>query len=210
MPVPPRPEVEQAIADAHAAGDMTGAATLAYAQYGPEILAFLERELGDPDLAADAHSQLGLDLWRGLPGFRFEASVRTWAYRLARNAMLRIAGDPYRRRGLAPLPHELSRIRDATRSATAPWRRTTARDTLALIRAELAPDDRALLTLRLDRAMTWRDIALVFAPEADGEAPQDAALRTRAAALRKRWERLKQRLRRSFEEAGLLPADGEP
>ncbi len=197
-----RQNVEEEIARRHAEGDLTGAATLGYETYGPEILAFLEHELRDPDLAMDAFSQLGVDIWRGLPGFRFASSFRTWAYRLARNAMYRLRKDPYAKRAYRALPGEISRVQLDARSRTAPWRRTSARDQLTLIREELSPEERAILTLRLDRGMAWNDVALVLADE--DESLSDADIKKRSAALRQRYKGIKRKLKERFAQAGLL------
>ena len=52
------------------------------------------------------------------------------------------------------------------------------------------PDDQTLLILRIDRALPWIDIARVMTDE-----PDEPDLSRHAAALRKRFERLKQRIR---------------
>jgi RNA polymerase sigma-70 factor (ECF subfamily) len=56
--------------------------------------------------------------------------------------------------------------------------------------AKLAPEDQMLLILRLNRRLGWNEVARVL----DGEGDEQALAR-RAAALRKRFERLKETLR---------------
>jgi len=68
--------------------------------------------------------------------------------------------------------------------------RTETRTRLSMLRDSLDPDDRTLLILRVDRRMPWRDIAEVLTDPAE-----PAPLERRAAALRKRFERLKLELR---------------
>ena len=58
------------------------------------------------------------------------------------------------------------------------------------MRSTLAPDEQSLLTLRLDRGLAWADIAAVM--DAD------------SATLRKRYERLKNRLRARAAEDGII------
>jgi RNA polymerase sigma-70 factor (ECF subfamily) len=69
---------------------------------------------------------------------------------------------------------------------------------IARLRAQLDPDDQAVLTLRVDRGLEWSEIARVLAEE--GDALDDAALARAAASLRKRFERLKATLRRMAAE----------
>src|SRR5688572_25981948 len=94
-----RAEAEQSIRALHAAGDLDGATTLAVETYGPELYGFLQALARDEDLAGEAFSTFAEDLWKGLPRFRWESSLRTWAYALARNALHRVRRDPARRAG---------------------------------------------------------------------------------------------------------------
>jgi RNA polymerase sigma-70 factor (ECF subfamily) len=70
------------------------------------------------------------------------------------------------------------------------------REQLRQLEAELPPDDRALLHLRHDRELSWDEIAEILSA---GDGPP-----VTAPALRKRYERLKERLGRMAKEAGLL------
>jgi RNA polymerase sigma-70 factor (ECF subfamily) len=64
------------------------------------------------------------------------------------------------------------------------------------LRAQLDPDDHELLLLRLDRQMSWKDIARIRGAGDDVTAM--------AAALRKQFERAKERLRTLALDSGLL------
>ena len=66
---------------------------------------------------------------------------------------------------------------------------------LEAVRAELPEQDRTLLALRLDRALGWRGIEAIL---------QSAGEPASAAALRKRYERLRERLKELLEARGLL------
>lgn len=90
---------------------------------------------------------------------------------------------------------EVAKLAEKIRSTTAIHLKTEAKDQLSQVRESLEPDDRTLLILRIDRRLAWRDIAAVMH---EGEADA-AALGKIAARLRKRFERLKERLR---EELG--------
>jgi RNA polymerase sigma-70 factor (ECF subfamily) len=76
------------------------------------------------------------------------------------------------------------------RSETAPHLRTERRQQLEALRAALTPDEQTLLVLRIDKGLSWNDIARVFSD--GGEATAQAEL---AVRLRKRFQLLKERLR---------------
>lgn len=164
---------------------------------GPEIYGYLASVVRDDGLAGDAFSAFCEDLWRGLPSFRAEASFRTWAYKLAWHAALRTLEDPYRKRGEA-LGSEIGAVAEEVRTRTAMHLRTSVHDRMSELRAALSPDEQTLLTLRLDRGLSWREIAEVMSTEAQPVGVQ---------ALWKRFERLKERLRELAAAAGLTSSD---
>jgi RNA polymerase sigma-70 factor, ECF subfamily len=177
------------------AGDHRAAAEAIVRDYGPQILGYLTSVLRNDADAADVFSQFTEDLWRGLPGFRRECPVRVWAYRLAWHAAARHLRDPYRARGRRLETTELSRIAEEVRSSMLLGRREARQRSIDKLRARLAPDEQTLLVLRLDRDLSWRDVAAVLA--VDGEALDEAA-------LRKRFERLKDKLAQMAKDEGLL------
>jgi len=199
-----RTEREQVVRQLITDGRLQAAATDALNLYGAEIFGFLHAVARDDDLAAEAFSSFGEDLWKGLPAFRWEASLRTWSYALARNALHRLRRDPRRRaRNNVPLSDASSavaRIADQVRTATLPYLRTEIKDQVRALRDALDPDDHALLVLRVDRKLSWKDIARAMPgdDEADGE--------RRAATLRKRFERAKAMLRELAVQRGIIPS----
>ncbi len=165
--------------------------------HGPEVFGFLTVMLRDPIAAREVYAQFAEDIWRGLPGFRAESSVRTWVYVVARHAALRFQ----RTRGQAwaiPLDDSSEADRVAFRQ-TVSRHGTTTRELLARIRAALSPDDQALLTLRIDRELEWNEVARVFL--ADQPDPGADVVARKTAALRKRFERLKTEIRLAMTEA---------
>jgi RNA polymerase sigma-70 factor (ECF subfamily) len=80
--------------------------------------------------------------------------------------------------------------------------RTQARDKLAAIRDSLAPEDRMLLVLRVDKRLEWKDLARVMIGQ-DGD-PTDAALLKESQRLRKRFQLLKEKLVEAGKAAGIL------
>lgn len=177
------------------AGDLAAGAEAVVRDYGPQILGYLTSILRNDADAAEVFSQFTEDLWRGLPGFRGECPVRVWAYRLAWHAAARHLRDPYRQRGRRLETTELSRIADEVRSSVLLGRHEARQRGIDRLRARLSPDEQTLLVLRLDRGLSWREVAMVLA--GDGEAADEPA-------LRKRFERLKDRLARMAREEGLL------
>lgn len=187
------------MAEALRRGRFDQAASAGLRGYGPEILGFLIA-LG-PRTAEDAFSQFCEDLWRGLPGYRAQASFRTWAYTLARHADVRIKRDPYARRK-SPLSDlgPISGIAEELRASTASFLASHVRDRVAAMRDALAEEDRMLLVLRVDRQMAYGDIARVML----GAEVSDDEVAKRTALLRKRFERLKQEIRARAEKEGLV------
>ncbi len=191
---------------AQLAGRHRDAAVLALRAYGSEICGFLVARSGSEADGKEIFSQFCEDLWVGLQAFRGDASFRTWMYALARNAAHRHRRDPHRRRAqaLSALP-EVEELAAASAASMASYLRSDVREGVAKLRAQLDPDDRDLLILRVDRQMEWGDITAVFFPDV-----ADAAVLGRhAASLRKRFERVKKRIRELAEQEGLVARRGE-
>lgn len=194
-----RPD-EAAIRDRVTAGDVNAAAALAIERYGAELHGYLRALARDDDLAAEAFAVASEQIWANLARFRWEATLRTWAYRLARHALHQLRAAPSRR-PLRNLPLSIApSVELALRSRTAPYQRTTIKDGMRELRESLDADDHELLLLRLDRNMSWKDIARALAEDDDAAAEVDQ----RAAALRKRFERIKERLKQLAIEKGLI------
>ena len=197
---------EEELRRAWDAGDLAAVAQGALDAYGAEIFGLLVALLRSEDDAREAWAEFAEDLWRGLPSFQWRSSVRTWAYTLARHAATKVreARAAGARRQVALSASPVSAIAAEIRERTATYLRTQAKNELATLREALEPDDQLLLVLRVDRAMSWDEIADVMGdPAAD-----DAARKRRSALLRKRFQLVKDRLRREAEARGLLNDDG--
>jgi RNA polymerase sigma-70 factor, ECF subfamily len=194
-----RAEVESEVRRLCEAGSLHAAATIAIQGLGPELLGFLIAITGDRAEAGDVFADVCVRLWKSLTTFRWESSLRTWAYVLARRAChtSRQARAAWGARHVplsqvSEIDAMIVRVRTTT-LANLRGEKTRAQR----LRARLAPDEQILLTLRVDRELEWRDIARVLA---DGEAQDAAELARAAAGLRKRFERLKEKLRRLAAE----------
>ena len=192
MPTDPAPG-EEALRAAFDAGDARGAMDRAVRLYGPELLGFMTSLLRSEDWARDVFATLLEDLWKGFERFEWRSSFRTWAYRAARNAVIRARTRD--RRPLRLDTEDMAALQAPDASTTLPHLRTENKEWLARLRESLDPDDQALLTLRLDRGMAWSDVALVLLGD---EAEADPA--RASATVRKRFDRLKRRLRAAADE----------
>jgi len=196
---------EQAVRAAFDAQDLDLAATRAFEAYGPEVLSFLVARLRSHSDAEEAFSMFAEDLWKGLPGFGFRCSVRGYMYTLARNAANRWATSPHNRRerNLSMSGQSsLSNMVEHSRTATELHRRNDVKDRVRALRDALPEQDQLLLLLHVDRALPWREIALVL-HEGPDALDEDGVTRE-SARQRKRFERLKAELRELAVKAGLL------
>ena len=191
--------IEAHIAACLDAGDAAGAATVGIREYGPQILGYIASVVRDETAASEVFSSFCEDLWRGIAGFRRDASFRTWAYTLAWHAASRALRDPYRRRATPLATTDAGKLALEVRSTTALHLRDASKDALAAMRDALDPEEQTLLVLRIDRDLSWSEIARVLADDAGVTALSEAA-------LRKRFERLKEKLRADAVARGLLPS----
>jgi RNA polymerase sigma-70 factor (ECF subfamily) len=197
--------VEESARRACAIKDYDTAATVFIQFCGREILGFLLGRLTDESDASEVFSEFAEDFWKGLPSFQWRSSLRTWAYTLARNAACRFKKDPDRnpRRHLS-LSQEIrfgqsvAQIREATQR----YRRTETKDKIRLLREQLSFDDQTLLVLRVDRQLSWRELAIVMSGKS-GEI-DEAELERLSTNLRQRFKSIKERLRKLAQAEGLL------
>jgi len=182
------------------------AATRALDSYGDEVYGFLINMLGSESDAAEVFGQVVEDIWKGLPSFAAKCTLRTWVYVIARHAASRYRRTPWNRRDQRTGSAQLDELVARTRTRTHPWQRTDVKDRFAQLREALDPEDRALLVLRVDRGMAWPEIARVTL---DADEPDERAIARETDRLAKRFQRLKEELRRRAREAGLLDDDAK-
>jgi RNA polymerase sigma-70 factor (ECF subfamily) len=204
-----RDSLERQIRELSVAGDKKQAVTLLLKGYGRELFGFLVSRLRDRDAASEVFSAFTEDVWRGLDGFRWQCSARVWAYTLARHAASHYIHDA-RRRGARHVPlsraGEVSEIVERIRTETLASARTEAKTQIAKLRQRLPEEDQTLLVLRVNRRLTWPEIAMVLLH--DGEVVDDATLAREAVRLRQRFQTAKDKLRKMAEKEGLIRARG--
>jgi len=183
--------------------EVDAAATLAIRKYGPELVGYLMAVSRNEDTAGEVFSMFSEDLWKGLGNFRWESSFRTWAYTLTRHALHRFHRTPARKRERLAFSQspEVQHLVNQVRTTTLVYLRTEVKDSVAALREQLEPEEQTLLILRIDRKMSWREIATVMNDEADAD---DSTIKREAASLRKRFERLKNTLRELATEQGII------
>lgn len=200
-------EIERSTRELCEQGRVGEAVTAVLRGYGPEILGLLRALSKNEDDAGDAFGAFAEDLMRGLGSFAWRSSVRTWSYTLARHALLRAQTSPHRRAGRqVPLSQSpVSLLAEQVREQTMPHLRTEVKDGLARLREGLAPEEQLLLTLRVDQQMSWDEITAIADAGQDEATTKDS--KKRAALYRKRFQLLKDKLRKQAAAVGLLGDD---
>ncbi|MFL5263102.1 MAG: RNA polymerase sigma factor [Anaeromyxobacteraceae bacterium] len=177
------------------AGDVDAAATAAIRGYGPEIVIYLRSLLRDDTDACDAFSRFAEKLWRSLPAFRAECSLRAHCYRIAWSEAQHVREDAFRRRREPLTPLLVSKLTGEVPESSAAKHEREA-EALAELRGALTPDERSLLALRVDQGLSWKEVAEVLAC-AGKPAPTHAA-------VRKRFERTKGKVAALARDRGLI------
>jgi len=187
--------VEALLRSLLAARDYGRAAEAVMMEYGPGVRGLLQTLFRrNPDAAEEAFSLFAENLWRHIAGFRGESSIKTWVYCIARNSAISVTREGWRRKARRLDTSAAERLAEEvrTRSAVRLERQSAG---LTELRDALDLDEQTLLTLRLDEKLAWDEIAEIMS---SGAEPIDAA------ALRKRFERLKVRLGELARARGLI------
>jgi RNA polymerase sigma-70 factor, ECF subfamily len=189
------------------AGRHDEATTAALRAYGDEVFRFLCASLKSEANASDAFSLFAEDLWKGLPKFAWECSLRTWSYTLARRAGARTMRKGWNRKavlGSTGLADAVAEVRTQTLA----WLRTETKTKMRALRDKLDEADQALLMLRIDRGLAWDELARVFVETESEDSELDPeALKREAARLRKRFQTVKDRLKELAKSEGLYGDD---
>ena len=181
--------------------DARGATAELLKLYGAEVYGYVCSLLKDQDAADEAFAQASENALLGIAAFRAESSLRTWFYAIARHAALQELKRGSRRRGERISLWE-EQLAAPVRTATLGYRSTLVLDRVAELRESLSAAERELLVLRVDRQLSWDEIALICADPTSR--PDTADLKKAAVRYRKQFERAKDKLRELAREAGLL------
>jgi RNA polymerase sigma-70 factor, ECF subfamily len=186
-------EIEVRVGAALDAGDQDLALTLTIQGYGGELLGFIESRVGTLDDAREAFGWFAEDLWRSLPKFARNCSMRTWAYALARNASVRFCKRELGPRKRAVPLSRVSRLSLLMLAESSRDSLAQREDRVTALRRQLSEEEQLLLTLRVDRELDWKDVARVITFET--RAVDDETLEREALRLRQRFHVLKNKLR---------------
>ena len=147
---------ERRLLRAARAGDH-GAFVALLRSYEPRLRALAYRVLRDPDTVADALQESYLRAYRSLAGFRDEARLGTWLYRVTYNACLdQLAG---RRRQL----HLVERVGDEVeRHESDPADLVATGDSLSRALDTLSPEHRAVVYLCIQQDLDLGTAASVL------------------------------------------------
>ncbi|HEX4802962.1 MAG TPA: hypothetical protein VFV14_05600, partial [Myxococcaceae bacterium] len=141
-----------------------------------------------------------------LAAFHWKESFRPWLYGLAWTAWQRLRREPHFRKTIS-LPEEadIAAAEQRVRTVELPRVESALDKGVAGLRQSLDPEDQALLILRIDRAMSWEEIAAVML---GGEEPSDdAALGRKASFAQERFSQVTENLKQLAREKHLIAKD---
>lgn len=158
-------------------------------RYGPALYRFVSRLLDEPADIEDALQETFLDAWKGLSGFRGEASLQTWLFTLARR---RVHARFKRFPASGSRPHvSLDEVTDRFPARNAdPADLHLQHDLIAALDAALRmlpPRQRSVWILTEIEDFTYADTATVMAVSTDAVRGLLERARTSLAIILKEW-----------------------
>lgn len=133
-----------------------------YERYRDRVYNIIFYSMGDEITAEDVLQIVFVKIYRGLPNFRFEASLATWIYRIALNECL----NQQRRRGAQHIPFEalLGSDEELDSGAAADLQHAEGERREIVHRAvmELSPKLRAVVALKYLEGLSYEEIASVL------------------------------------------------
>ncbi|WP_432513217.1 RNA polymerase sigma factor [Kineococcus sp. SYSU DK001] len=157
-------------------------------RHGPALARYAGRLLDDRDQVDDCLQDTFLAAWRGLPGFRGDASLRTWLFTLARHAAFaRLRRWPASgSRPFVPVEEVVDQLRDLRADPERTSVESALRQALDVALRLLPPRQRTAWLLREVEDLSYAEIATV--------------LGTSTAAVRGLLERARTTLSDALEE----------
>jgi RNA polymerase sigma-70 factor (ECF subfamily) len=195
---PAPPPSEAAVREALVRDDARRGIEATVALYGAEVFGFVSGVIDDPVAARDTYLRFAERLRRHLVLFRWHCSLRTWCYALARR-------ETAHHRAAAPGPSVPPSSPGTARAGVdslGAWTTggPTLRGGIDILRAELAPEDREILVLRVDRGFSWRDVAFTALGDAS-----EGDIQREAERLAVRFAAIKDALARAAVAHGITP-----
>lgn len=135
---------------------------LLYERYRDRVYNIIFYSIGDGMRAEDVLQIVFVKIYRGLPGFRFEANLSTWIYRITVNECL----NQQRGRGAQHVPFEalLGSDEEFDEGASADRQHADSERREIVHRAvmELSPKLRAVVALKYLEGLSYEEIASVL------------------------------------------------
>ncbi|HZD14800.1 MAG TPA: sigma-70 family RNA polymerase sigma factor [Pseudonocardiaceae bacterium] len=153
------------------------------------------RIVGDPLEAQDVVQDAWIAVWRGLPGYRGEASAATWLHRVVTNAAL----DRLRARKATVTLEQFEEWREPVDPAPGPETSALRRDEATQLRrvlGALGPSHRVVVVLREFEGLSYQELAEV--------------LEITTAAVRSRLHRGRAALLAAFADHGVSRSGSAP
>jgi DNA-directed RNA polymerase specialized sigma24 family protein len=153
-----------------AQGELDLAVHAALESFGPEVFGFLVGVVDDVGQASVLYAHMAQRVAHELEAFRWDTSLRTWMYGLARSELLdgrrRRRPDGVRREGADRTTLNRTSPLDTPSPSLTPvdtssWRPRLLLDAVRAVRKALTEEERELLILRVDRGFAFVDIALM-------------------------------------------------
>ncbi len=148
-------------------------------RYRKSALSLAYQMLGNSEDAEDVAQEAFVRVFQGLPDFRGQAAFSTWLYRIVTNLCL---GRIRRARSEVELPA----VREPS-VPESPCRMVTAAVVTRQVLAQMPPELRAILLLREQEGLSYRDIARALRLPLGTVRSRLSKAR---AAFRARWEEL--------------------
>jgi RNA polymerase sigma-70 factor (ECF subfamily) len=187
-PAEPGQPSDEALARRAGLGDRDAFAIIV-TRYGPALYRFTVRLLDNPSDVEDTLQETFLDAWKGLAGFRGDASLQTWLFTLAR----RRAYAHYKRfPASGSRPHvDIDAVTDRLPARNAdPAARQLGHDLLAALDVALRtlpPRQRSVWILKEIEDFTYAQIATVMVATPDAVRGLLERARTTLAITMKEW-----------------------
>jgi RNA polymerase sigma-70 factor (ECF subfamily) len=159
------------------------------ARYGPALYRYTYRLLDNSSDVEDTLQETFLDAWKGLPGFRGDASLQTWLFAIARR---RTYGHYKRFPASASRPHvDVGEVVDRLPARNGdPARLQLEHGLLAALDVALRmlpPRQRSVWILKEVEDFTYAQIATVMATTTDAVRGLLERARTTLAIILKEW-----------------------
>ena len=119
-------------------------------EYGQALRRLCSGYERDESLRHDLEQEVLLNLWRSLPGFRGDASLRTWMYRVAHNTANRHVRGALRRPKASASDSRVDQHASTAPSPESSARASSTRARLKVCISQLRPLDRQVILLYLE------------------------------------------------------------